>query len=115
MRELIFYLIMFLLEDLFYIIFVLLRKNVLRNFPKGKEMKYLQYKYGIKVTEKNLKKIANTIFLGNSFILSTTVLVVCLFDNLFVEIIVGVITLIILILGVYHIIGTYYKKKQVGK
>ena len=114
MRNFIFYVIIFVLVYLFYLIFVLSRKNVLKNFPNGKEMRYLKFKYGIKVNEKNLKKVANTVFLGNAFILSTTVFVVCLFDNLLLEIIVGLATLIILMLGVYHLIGTYYKKKQGG-
>ena len=115
MRELILYLITFILAYLFYVIFVLCRKNVLKKFPNGKEITYLKYRYDIKVNDKNLKKIANVIFLTNSFILSTTVYVVCLFDNFFIELIVGVITLIILILSLYHLIGTYYKKKQGGK
>ena len=111
MKELIFYLVMFVLVYLFYVIFVLKRKNVLKNFPNGKEVTYLKFKYGIKVNEKNIKKIANTVFLGNSFILSTTVFVVCLFDSLLLEIIVGLATLITLMIVVYHIIGTYYKIK----
>ena len=115
MKELIFYLIIFISVYLFYVVFVLSRKNVLKNFPNGKEMRYLKYKYGIKVNDKNIKKIANTVFLGNSFILSTTVFVVCLFNNLVIEIIAGLITLVILMLGIYHLIGTYYKKKQGGK
>ena len=112
MRELILYLMTFVLAYLFYVIFVLCRKNVLKKFPNGKEITYLKFKYGIKVNDSNLKKIANTIFLANSFILSITVYIVCLFDNLFVEIILGVATLLILILGIYHLIGIYYKKKQ---
>ena len=115
MKELILYLVIFIIAYLFYVIFVLCRKNVLRKFPNGKEITYLKYKYDIKVNDKNLKKIAHTIVLANSFILATTVYVVCLFDNLFIEIIVGIITLIILILVIYHLIGTYYKKKQGGK
>lgn len=114
MKNVIFYVIIFGIVYLFYVVFVLSRKNVLKNFPNGKEMRYLKFKYGIKVNKKNLKRIANSVFLGNSFIMSTTVFVVCLFDSLLLEIIVGFITLIILILGVYHIIGTYYKKKQGG-
>ncbi len=115
MKELIFYLIIFLLVYLFYVIFVLCRKTVLNKFINGKEARYLNYKYGIKINDKNLKAIANLVFIANSFILSTTVYVVCLFDNLFLEIIAGLITLIILILGIYHIIGLYLKKKQGGK
>ena len=115
MKELIFYIVIFVLVYLFYLIFVLGRKNVLNKFPNGKEMSYLKFKYGIKVNDKNIKKIANSIFLANSFILTTTVYIVCLFDNLLIEAIVGMVTLIVLILSVYHLIGTYYKKKQGGK
>ena len=115
MKELIFYLIIFILVYLFYVIFVLCRKNVLKKFSEGKEAKYLKFKYGVKINDKNVKKIANTIFLANSFILSTTVYVVCLFESLFLEISVGLITLVILILSIYHLIGIYYKKKQGGK
>ena len=115
MRELILYLVTFIIAYLFYVIFVLCRKSVLKKFPNGKEMTYLKYKYGIKINDDNLKKIANKVFLANSFILSTTVYVVCLFDNFFIELIVGVITLIVLILLIYHLIGTFYKKKQGGK
>ena len=114
MKELILYLIIFIIVYVFYVVFVLSRKNVLKKFPDGKEITYLKYRYGIKINDKNLKKIANKVFLANSFILSTTVYIVSLFDNLFLEIIVGIVALIILILGVYHIIGTYYKKKQGG-
>ena len=115
MRNFIFYIIIFIFVYLFYLIFVLARKNVLKNFPNGKEMRYLKFKYGVKVNDKNLKSIANAVFLGNAFILSTTVFVVCLFDSLLLEIIVGLITLIVLMLGIYHLIGIYYKKKQGGK
>ena len=115
MRELVLYLGTFIITYLFYLIFVLSRKNVLKKFPDGKEMSYLKYKYSIKINDSNLKKIANKVCLANSFILATTVYVVCLFDNLFIELILGVVTLVLLILVLYYLIGTYYKKKQGGK
>ena len=114
MKELILYLGVFILVYLFYIVFVLCRKNVLKKFSDGKEISYLKYKYKVKVTDKNLKSISNKIFLANSFILSTTVYVVCLFKNIFIEILVGIPTLLVLILVIYHLIGTYYKNKQGG-
>ena len=49
MRELILYLMTFVLAYLFYLIFVLCRKNVLKKFPNGKEISYLKIKYDIKV------------------------------------------------------------------
>ena len=115
MKELILYLLTFILAYLFYVVFVLCRKNVLKKIPDGKEMTYLKIKYGIKVNDSNLKKIANLVFLANSFILATTVYVVCLFESLILEIVVGVVTLILLILVFYHLLGTYLQKKQGGK
>ena len=115
MKELIMYLIVFVLTYLFYFVFVLSRKNVLKKFPDGMYMMYLKKMYGVKVNDKNLKSIAKKVFLANSFILSTTVYVVCLFDNLLIEILLGIVTLTILILVLYHFIGTYYQKKQGGK
>ena len=115
MKSFIVYLIMFLLVYLFYIIFVLCRKNILKKFPNGKEMQYLKFKYGVKVNDTNIKKIANSVFLANSFILSTTVLAISFFDGLILEIVVGLVTLVLLMLIIYHLIGIYYKKKQGGK
>ncbi len=115
MKELLLYLFTFIITYLFYVIFVGNRKSVLKKFPNGKEMSYLKYRYGIKINDKNLKAISNKIFLANSFILSTTVYIVCLFDNLLLEIIIGVITLTIFILVLYHLIGIYYKNKQKGR
>lgn len=115
MKELILFLVTFILTYLFYVIFVICRKNVLQKFPKGKEMTYFKIKYGIKVNEKNLKKIANIVFLANSFILSSTVCLISQFDNLFLKILIGIITLLILILVIYHLVGIYLKKQQGGK
>ena len=115
MEDLILYLGTFIISYLFYVIFVLRRKNVLNKFSNGKEITYLRYKYNVKINDKNLKSVAHKICLANSFILSTTVFVVCLFDNLLIELLVGIPTLLILILVIYHLIGTYYKKKQGGK
>ncbi len=114
MKEVLMYIGIFVIAYLFYLIFVLSRKKVLSKFIDSKEVKYLKYKYKIKVDEKNIKKIANLIFLTNSFILTITVFIVSIFDNFILGLIVSVIPLVILILTFYHLIGTYYRKKQGG-
>ncbi len=110
MKDLMMYLFIFVIAYLFYLVFVISRKSVLKKFPEGKEMKYLRYKYKIKITDKNLKSIANVVCLTNSFILSTTVYVVSLFDSLILEILIGGLTLVVLILLLYHLIGIHYRK-----
>ena len=49
--------------------------------------------------------------LTNSFIIATSVAIVSLFKNIFIEIVVGFVTVMALILICYHIIGTIYKKE----
>ena len=115
MENLIMYILSFIFIYFFYIIFVLNRPSILKKLPQGKELTYLKKRYGIKITDKNIKRIASKVFFANSFILSTTLYVVVLIENLFIKIIVAIPVLILLILILYHIIGTYYNKKQGGK
>ena len=112
MRNLIFTVLTFIGCYLFYLIFVLSRKNVFNKFKQGRELKYLKLKYNVNINDKNIKRIANSIFLANSFILAVSVYIVCLFDNIILVVLVGLITLIILILFIYHLIGIYYGKKS---
>ncbi len=106
------YVMMFIVVYLIYYVFVISRKNVLNKFKNGKELTYLKYKYKIKVNNKNLKKLANTVVLGNSFIISTTLFIISYIDNFFVKLLVLMISILVLILGVYHIIGKYYQKQE---
>ena len=114
-KEILLFIGTFIFIYLFYFIFVLSRKNVLEKVPESKNMIYLKYKYGLKFNKKNIKKIANTVFLANSLILSVAVTVMSMFKSFLVGLLVSIIPLIILILVLYHLIGTYYKNKQGGK
>lgn len=114
-KELELFIFTFVLVYLFYVIFVLCRKNVLNKFPNGANFLYLKKKYNIKINDNNIKKIANSIFLANSFILALAVSIVCYFDSFIVGILVCIIPIILMILVLYHLIGTYYSKKQGGK
>ena len=111
MKLVIYYLLIFVLIYLFYIIFVYKRKNIFKKFPDGKEMQYLKYKYNVKINDSNITKIAQSIFLVNSFILATTVTVVSLFNNLVLAMVVGVAVLLLLILISYHILGKIYGRR----
>ena len=114
-KEILLFIGTFILVYLFYFIFVLSRKNVLDKVPESKNMLYLKYKYGIKFTKENTKKIANKVFLANSLILSITVTILSMFKSFLIGLLVSIIPLVLLILVLYHLIGTYYKNKQGGK
>ena len=114
-KEILLFVSIFIVVYLFYFVFVLSRKNVLEKVPESKNMLYLKYKYGIKFNKKNTRQIANKVFLANSFILAVTVTIVSLFKSFILGLLVGIIPLVLLILILYHLIGTYYKNKQGGK
>ncbi len=102
----------FILIYLFYLVFVMARKKMLLKMIDGKEMKYLKYRYKIKIDEKNIKGIANSVFLANSFILATTAYVVMIMKSFWLELLLGTVTITALIFICYSIIGRYYSNKQ---
>lgn len=113
MKNLLIYIITFTVCYLIYFIFVINRKNMLEKFIDGKEIRYLKYKYKVKVNKHNLKKIAHMVSLANSFIISTTVFVIGLIDNLVIEILLGFALIFILIILLYRIIAIIIKKEGI--
>ena len=112
MKNFIMFLILFVIVYLFYLIFVISRKKVLKKFPKGKELTFLKYKYKLDYSKFSIKTLAHIIALANAFILSTTVTIIGMFNNFLIQMLVGLIVLIPLILISYSIIGKVLKNKQ---
>ena len=109
MKELELFIFTFLVVYIFYIIFVLLRKNILKKFPNSISAIYLKKKYNVKITDKNLKKIAHSCFFANSLILSISVSIVCYFKSFVIGLLVSIVPLVLMIIVFYHIIGTIFK------
>ena len=110
-KEIELFIFTFLLIYLFYVLFVLCRKNVLKKFPNSINMLYLKKRYNVVVNDSNIKKIANVVFLTNSLILSITVSIVCYFDSFVIGLLVCIVPLIILTLALYHILGIIFGKR----
>ena len=108
MLEIILFLGTFLIVFIVYLLFVIRRGKYLNKFLEGKEIKYLKKVYKVKITKDNEKKIALLVALSNSFIISVAVAIVCLFNNIFLQMIIGFISVITLILLCYHIIGKIF-------
>ena len=107
-KELVLFILVFVLVYLFYVVFVLMRKNVLKKFPDGLNVMYLRKKYNVKITDKNIKKIANSVFLANS----TAVSIVSCFKSFIIGILVSIIPIILMILIIYHFIGIHYGTRR---
>lgn len=115
MEALILFLGSFIIIFLIYFIFVLRRKKYLDKFINGKEITYLKYRYKVKVTEKNKKSLSTIVALANSIIMSLTfsaVIIILDDKNFMLYLLFSMISVVVLILGVYHIIGKIYQKKN---
>lgn len=105
--------LIFILIFLFnYIIFV--RKNKkLKKDDMPLELIYLSNIYGIDPKKINYRKFQYTYSIINSFIITSTYLVVIyLVKTMIMKIIIGVTLLVLLIIICYGLLGRYYLKEQ---
>lgn len=112
MKELIIFIITFILIYLIYYVFVIHKHKTLLKWQNGKEMTYLKKVYKIKIKESNLKKIANVIAFSNAFIVALALSIISLLNNFIIQMLLGFVILSVLILLTYHIIGKYYQKRS---
>lgn len=112
MFNLLLFVITFVVVFVIYLLFVIRREKYLEKFINGKEVGYLKKVYKIKVKKSDYKSLAVVVAISNSFIIATSVTIVSLFKNIFLEILVGFGTVLVLILVCYHIIGKLYQKKE---
>lgn len=112
MNNLIMYLIMFAIVYIMYLIFVIRKEQSIEKYKDSMEVKYLINVYKLNIGKHNFKKLAHNIILVNSFIIATTTTALMLIDNIFLLLVIGVLTLIPFQLTMYHILGSFYKKKE---
>ena len=110
MKEILLFVITFIIIYLIYFIFVISRKKALLKWKNGKELTYLKKVYKIKIPKNRLKLIANVIALSNSFIVASTLSIVSIFKNFLFQMLIGFFVLCGLIVLIYHIIGKSFQK-----
>ena len=109
------YLIVFLIIYLCYFLFVIMRKKSLEKFKTSTYAMYLKNVYKVKIEQMNPYILANELALTNSFVLSTSMYYVLNIEgkikNEILFILASFIGIMIILFGVYHILGTILKKK----
>ena len=106
------FVIVYIVVYLFYLFFVILRKNKLIKIKNGSEALLLKRKFKLKLDRISDKHFANIIALINGFIIATTFVVIEFFNNYIIKIMVAFVVLTILILIIYLGFGKYLKKKE---
>lgn len=112
MKELLSWMTIFVIVYLFYLFFIILRKKKLELFSNNTCYKYLVKVYHLNETNLNLKKMAHIIALANAFIIATTFVVIDFIGNFYLKMLVALITLLLLQLLTYHIVGTLLKRRE---
>lgn len=119
MQEVILFLLTYLFTFLIYQLFIV--RKVKRNRKNGKlkrnpiEITYLTKRYHLNMKKVSYNQLLQIVAIVSSFDIALSVSLILLFDNFFLEIIVGFVSVIILILGSYHFIYLFYKKKGMIK
>lgn len=111
MKEIFFYLLTFVIIFLFYLFFVILRKKKLEKFRNNMYVEYLAKVYKIDVERIDIRSLALTISLINSFIIATTVFILGFIDNMILKFLSALVVLIPLQLFMYHIVGKIFEKR----
>ncbi len=115
MERIIVTIIVFLFLYLLYFFTVIRNKKKLEDIYKSGQASFIIKRYQLDVSKINKKVFAQTIALINSFIIAITFLITDFIANFILKFLIGFILLVPLILFSYHMIGIYYKKKEVKK
>ena len=115
MERIIVTIIVFLFLYLLYFFTVIRNKKKLEDNYKSGQASFINKRYQLDVSKINKKVFAQTIALINSFIIAITFLITDFIANFILKFLIGFILLVPLILFSYHMIGIYYKKKEVKK
>ncbi len=115
MKEMLFYGIVFIILYLSYVLFVIIRKKKLTQFRNNTYVKYLENVYHLDMSTISIKGLAHVIALANATIITVTLCVVGMTNNLLLKMLLAFAVLIPFQLLVYHIIGKSYQIKHKRK
>lgn len=116
MKQVILFLMTFAAIYLFYLFFAVRKvgkknkKGIVKKIPV--ETQYIIYKYKLKVESLNLKKLVNIVCLATSFSMSVAISFISLIENIYLQLLVGLLIVVPLTVIFYDIIGKHYQKEK---
>lgn len=112
MKFLIIFVVSFLVVYLLYLITVISNKKKLEKFKKSNQVLIFVQKYKLKITDSNVKELAQLVALSNAFIIATSITIVELVSNFILKILVAFLVIVPLILIIYNLVGKHMLKKE---
>ena len=115
METLIYFSFAFLLIFILNLIFVVLNKKKVSRIFESQAALLIKGKFKLTFKDASPRKFALVMALADSFICACAFAIMTLIDNIYIGFIVAILSLFVLILGVYSLIGLAYKKKEGNK
>lgn len=115
MKELVLFLMTFLLVFFIYRIFIVGKAKRKNSKKKPIEVTYLISRYKLDLEKIEYKKLLMIVSIVSSIDISILVTIITLFDNTLIQIILAFVLIIPVILISYGLIGKYYKKRGLTK
>lgn len=112
MENVITYFAVFIIVYLIYLLFVVKRKKSIDKLKNSLEVRFLISRYHINIDNVNIRSLSNKIALCNSFIISTTFIIVLFIKPFILKMVLGFMILFPLILISYHILAKFLLKKE---
>ena len=112
MKFLIIFVVSFLVVYLAYLITVISNKKKLEKFKTSNQVLIFVPKYKLKITDSNVKELAQLVALSNAFIIATAITIVELINNFILKILVAFVVILPLILVIYNLVGKHMVKKE---
>lgn len=79
------------------------------------EVKYLVTKYKLDMKKVDYNQLLQIVALTSSFDISLTVSLILAVEDFFLAVVVGIVAIVVLIIGSYHLVYLFYKKKGMIK
>lgn len=106
------FIISFIIVYLVYFVVIVNRKKGLESFENGKQLEFFVKTYDLDKNELNVKSFANKLALVNSFMMALTLTVLEFVDGLILKLILCILILVPLMIVMYKILGSSFKKKE---
>ncbi len=105
------FIISFLFIYLFYFLTVIIQRKKHEKFKKSNQVMYFVKRYKLDINKIDIKQFVNIISVANSLIIAIAFTSTFLVENIFLQLLVGLLVLIPLLLIIYDFIGKYLKRK----
>ena len=105
------FVVIYLIVLLIYLVTVICNKRKLAIFPKSNQALIIINRYKLDINKSNVKEFAIKIASVNSFIIALALTMTELVNNFLLKLLIAFLTMIPLILILYHLIGISMKKE----